>query len=282
MLLQKKIRLNKKGISMNLRNFITHSFITLFLNITFTTINCMEPIEKTTHKKKSHMKRLTTRIGNVLLGKNKEKLLFPEFADLPKDLQDYILTLLTINSSAETLKEATTTINALARVNKELNNLINSPKFCLEIINHLSDKFSLPTVTVATALGTQGAQKYIAQNFFNPDSDKNGNTLLMSAVSQLNESLVKMIIKNKKVNLNTQNRDGNTALHLALYAVINAQDHQDLLRAQKIAKKLILHPRINFFIENNYNETPRSLSFLTYNAQIKKAMADAAIKKIGL
>lgn len=267
---------------MNLRNFITHALIALCATTIFTTSNCMEPIEKKTNqKKKSHMKRLATRIGNVLLGKNKEKILFTEFADLPKDLQDYIVTLLTINTSAETLEEATTTINALAQVNKELNNLINNQKFCLEIINHLSDKFNLPTITVATALETEAAQQYVRQYFFDQNSEANGNTLLMNAVNELNESLVTVLIKNKKTNLNAQNKDGNTALHLALYAVINAQDRHLLSRARRIAIKLI-NAKTSFFIKNNDDQTAKSLAYLTNNEQIAKAISDAIIRRTGI
>src|SRR5579872_4024263 len=63
------------------------------------------------------------------------------FTDLPQDIQQTIISLLTINSTAKTLQEAAQTINALAKTNKYLNELINDPKFCLQIIKHLSKQF---------------------------------------------------------------------------------------------------------------------------------------------
>jgi ankyrin repeat protein len=101
-------------------------------------------------------------VGSVLLGAIAIKMLwqsqpsepFP-FTDLPKEIQDQIILLLSLNSTATSLKEAVDTINSLAKVNHKLNKLINNPKFCLQIIKHLAIKFNYSNEQVAAELQTK-------------------------------------------------------------------------------------------------------------------------------
>ncbi len=80
------------------------------------------------------------------------------FTGLPKDVQNTIISLLTINTSAKTLQEAAQAINRLAQVNKELNTLINDPQFCLQIIKQLSQKFNCSNITATQTLQTKEAK----------------------------------------------------------------------------------------------------------------------------
>jgi len=99
---------------------------------------------------------------------------FP-FTELPKDVQNTIINLLTINISAQNLREAAQTINALAQVNKELNTLINNPNFCLKIIKVLALKFNCSDEEAAAALKTQEAKNrlFIQKQFLIMCQNKN-------------------------------------------------------------------------------------------------------------
>lgn len=82
-----------------------------------------------------------------------------EFNKLLPEHRQYVIELLASNSGATTLDEATKTINALAQTNKELNQLINGPVFCLKIIKHLAHKFECSDEKAATTLQTKAAKE---------------------------------------------------------------------------------------------------------------------------
>ena len=103
---------------------------------------------------------LSNFVGNILLGIRKLNPAEPfPFSDLPKEIQNEILSLLTINVNAESLETAAQTINALAQVNKELNALINEPIFCLRLIKVLAKKFNCSDDVVCKKLSTQEAKR---------------------------------------------------------------------------------------------------------------------------
>jgi hypothetical protein len=79
--------------------------------------------------------------------------------ELPRDIQLIIIDLLTHNSNAKDLDEAVKTINALTKVNKDLNALINDSQYCLQIIKHLSERFNCSNEEAALKLGTQAAKE---------------------------------------------------------------------------------------------------------------------------
>src|SRR5579862_179235 len=176
---------------------------------------------------------------------------FP-FIELPEDVQNTIINLLTINVSAKTLKEAAQTINTLAQVNKELNTLINNPDFCLKIIKSLSQKFNCSDAQAAARLKTQEAQnrlsiqkkfsdmcllytfdeqkfnllyekykEYVDLNFTSSFMlhDLGGNvitgTLLMQAASRDNCSVIQILL-NYGADITKTNLNGNTALIIAV------------------------------------------------------------------
>ncbi len=82
-----------------------------------------------------------------------------EFTDLPKDMQNQIIGILLAGQNASSLEEASQTINSLARINKELNALINDPTFCLQTIKHLAKKFDLDELKVTKKLYIDQAKK---------------------------------------------------------------------------------------------------------------------------
>lgn len=236
----------------------------LFFTLTaiITNINCMEPIEpqKTTQKKKSRMKRFANRVGTILLGKNREaseEIIFTEFADLPSDIQNYIMTLLTINSSAATLHEAARTINALAQVNTELNTKINSPGFTIQMIDNLSHRFSVSPEEAATTLATKGAQDYLTKQLTHKNflylqyarlsnkninvnvADEHGNTPLMIAIKHLYQNAIDALLANKNINTSLQNNDGNTIFHVALYRLNKATTDQEYTQINQIIPNLL-------------------------------------------
>lgn len=108
-------------------------------------------------------------IGSILLGKIAIQALWqqPEsfpFTDLPTDIQKEIITLITIGTTSNNLKEAGSAIKALCLVNKQLYELLNNKVFVSKLINHLSNKFNTDYKSTAEAIGTQMA-KELAKNY---------------------------------------------------------------------------------------------------------------------
>src|SRR6266446_10297661 len=89
------------------------------------------------------------------------QLLYTNFAfnQLIPELKAYLIESLASMSTATTLEEATKTINALAQTNKELNQLINDPAFCLKLIKHLAQKFNCTDEKAAKTLQTKAAKE---------------------------------------------------------------------------------------------------------------------------
>lgn len=76
---------------------------------------------------------------------------------LPPESQSTIVSFLLINNNAQSITIVGKTINSLAQVNKELNELINDPEFCLQLIKHLAQRFNCSDESAAMALQTQEA-----------------------------------------------------------------------------------------------------------------------------
>lgn len=165
---------------------------------------------------------------------------FP-FADLPFDKQYLIITLLTKKDKATSLEEAAKNINALAQTNKELNELINDPKFCLKLIKSLAQQFNCSDETAAKMLRTKEARRRLSLqsrlrslcyaskpskksfeslceqgvdlefgNFWQTD-DTDWISPLMCAAQNNNISMIKYLL-DKGVNVNQCNGRGTTAL----------------------------------------------------------------------
>jgi ankyrin repeat protein len=168
------------------------------------------------------------------------------FANLPSELRQYFIELLSITSTAETIQEAGKIINALAQTNQELNELINKPKFCLMLIKNLAKQFHCSDQEATEALQTEEAKKRleIQQKFF--DACDHGNiktlnllykeyqeyvdlnfifyyfanekkietTLLMIAAENNNCPLIEILLK-YGANINRTDSDRDTALTIA-------------------------------------------------------------------
>jgi len=137
-----------------------NSFIALMLFTTTFNSYSMEPQQPS---------KWTIIVGGVLLGTLAIQMLwrsqpgesFP-FGDLPPEMQDKIIQLLSLGATASSLNEAAKIVNSLAQVNHELNELINDPQFCLKIIKHFAQKFNCSDTVVAEAIQTTEAKRQLA------------------------------------------------------------------------------------------------------------------------
>jgi len=87
---------------------------------------------------------------------------FPQFAQLPKEIQNEILSMFTVLSVTNSLADAGQTISALAGVTKELDKKFNEPKFCLQLIKYLAAKFDCSDEDAAKALSFREAKNRLA------------------------------------------------------------------------------------------------------------------------
>jgi ankyrin repeat protein len=147
-------------------------FFITFILLSIGNILSMEPVEKKPKKSKTRrvqtfMSTLGHNIVGVFSGQNPQQrnLAIQElqqspsfFNDLPEDTRNHIVALLIQGATAETLEVAARTINALAQVNHQFNELFNNHDYCLKIIKNLSQRFNLPNFTVCSALQTQQAR----------------------------------------------------------------------------------------------------------------------------
>jgi ankyrin repeat protein len=78
-----------------------------------------------------------------------------DFYSLPKDIEPLIISYL----HAGSLKETANIINSLSLTDKYLNEKINDPIFCLQLIKHLSEKFNVSNMDVCKALQTKAAKE---------------------------------------------------------------------------------------------------------------------------
>lgn len=171
----------KKGPStMKITKKINSSIALLLLIVTFNSYNM-----------DSRLFRWAGIVGNVLLEMVTVQTLFGSpiepfaFTSLPKDMQNNIIQLLSIYATATSLESAAFTINSLAQVNKELNELINEPQFCLKIIKHLAIKFKCSDQEVAEALQTQEAKRRLKIqnqlfNTFFPEAEPHAYSIFFS------------------------------------------------------------------------------------------------------
>src|SRR5690349_23118534 len=101
-----------------------------------------------------------TWLGSEILGvKVYETTSYSSFNNLPKEIQNIILSYVYMGANAKSVKEAGQAINSLAQVNNELNQFINDPQFCLQTIKHLAKKFNCTDETAALALNTTEAKR---------------------------------------------------------------------------------------------------------------------------
>ncbi|HLC07451.1 MAG TPA: ankyrin repeat domain-containing protein [Candidatus Babeliales bacterium] len=222
-------------------------FLTLLLLTPACTVYTMDEPPKKTSKTR-RIAQWAMIAGDLLLGNIPvQKIHLIEqtsepfaFTELPKELQNTIKVLLLTGATAKTLNEVAFTITSLAQVNRELNELINGPTFCLQIIKSLSKRFDCPDFDVCLALQIKQAksqyelQKKLLdlciqqkepnqQRFallcyqgvdleFTYSYDNHIATPLM--IASLNNNFMIGYLLNAGANVNQSNPDGITALML--------------------------------------------------------------------
>ena len=100
-------------------------------------------------------------VGLILNQNAPMKLLLTNFKfnELFPELRKHIIFFLSSYTNAKSLKKAAFTINSLAQVDKEINQLINDPHFCLKNIKYLAQKFKQSDEKVAKILQTKAAKE---------------------------------------------------------------------------------------------------------------------------
>ena len=192
-------------------------------------------------KRKLSSEELKGVIGQVLVGDApiKELLNNFDFKELPPEMQYTFIQLLSSDIAATSLKEAADTITSLSLADKELNELINEPQFCLRLIKNLAYKFNLADDEVIEAFHIPEAQRRLeVQNKFYTicyelfqgkiidfntegiDVDFtyeawDGYTALMMAAIKNNCPMIQLLLKNG-ANINKADYIGNPALMIAI------------------------------------------------------------------
>jgi hypothetical protein len=138
------------------------------------------------------------------------------FTDLPKELKGIILGYLAMGANATSIEEAGQAIKSLSHVNKELNQLINDPQFCLQTIKHLAKKFNCTDETAARALATREAQRRL-------EIQKKAIASIEKAMEDSTEELLSQEIDINFIydNTNPSYKDKNHGKILLMYALVN-------------------------------------------------------------
>jgi hypothetical protein len=150
------------------------------------------------------------------------------FGQLPTETQTEIIKLLAASCTDKTLTESAQTINALAKTNKHLNNLINDPEFNLQLIKNRAKQFNVSDMKVAKILHTKSSQVqlliqlYLARTIKNIDEEQESG----GVVPKLNKILKKLEFEGKvyKADLDFTYRWNQESQEYAsplMYAVLN-------------------------------------------------------------
>lgn len=166
---------------------IIRTFLTCALLTASVSIQPMDRPEDSKPKKKktSKTKRFqdwVAKAGNIILGKepapqeNIPALQGTSFVDLPADMQFKIADALRTTSNASSFMQVSAALSTLARINKQLNALINDSTFCLTLIKHYARMFETNDSNIGSLLRTQGAKTRLAiQNSLINDICTNDN-----------------------------------------------------------------------------------------------------------
>ena len=81
----------------------------------------------------------------------------------------------------------------------------------------------------------------------------------MLSIQSLNKFKIKALFDNKRLNINKQNKEGNTALHLVLLKILETTDNDQLKLLKHIALDLIRIKHASLKIKNNDGSSPNNL-----------------------
>lgn len=169
--------------------------------------------------------------------------------NLPLELKQEIILLL----KEDDLGEISKTLQNLSLVNKEYNRIINNPNFIgqfirqyLGIIDDAFDQNSLwQIINFVNFLKLPGAYAWF-ENFINKNTSKIGsdglNDLLHQAMSNKNIKMIKILLNQSLVDVNSLDRNGYPAIIKALPEIFKPYQES---RSFEIANLLLAHPKID-------------------------------------
>jgi hypothetical protein len=267
---------------------ITFPLLLMTLNI----VSMDEPPKKTSQTPK--FKTWLVAVGEIVTGNAPMSLLSApqqqidpfSFTNLLPEIQTTIITILLEGRNAKTLAEAAKSISSLAQVNHDLNELINNPAFCLQIIKSLSKRFNYSNFDVCAVLQIKQAKMQcdIQQQLFDlciePQPNEQLFTILLfngadrsftymhkgTIVTPLmfaclnNSQMVRYLIASG-VDVNQSNSNGLTAL------MLTAQTRNTFAMGQLIEDK-----NIDINQQDNFGDTALIFAINNKNLRFIKAL----------
>lgn len=223
-------------------------FLVIFCIFIHSTIVVMDPPKKNekkkTNKKNMYIPKWVRNTGDALLGRAPLQPIIAQisqemvFKNFQTDIQQAILDLLTKGRLAQSLPETAQSINQLALINKDLNQLINDPVYCLQTIKDLSARFNCSNYQACTVLqtaqakeqlklqkdllllcGRQNADEWSFALLCNQGADlyftypyEGGRTVMPFMVALINNSKVAAYLIKAGIDINYPNKKGITPL----------------------------------------------------------------------
>lgn len=206
-------------------------------------------------------------LGNAQLNPNE----YSPFNELPTEIRNTIVNFIIMNNTADSIATCEKAIRHLAQVNKELNQLINSPNFCLQLIKHLAIRFECSNKEVAQELQLPEAKRRLAlQNKLYPTLNKINDQYLLDRNNRY-KYMVKALNKLIQQGIDLEftipyPKNHRTAITPLIYFV--SYNHPNIVKLLIKYGVKIDHRMIN-------GETALFMSTLTKTPSIVKILLDA-------
>jgi len=177
-------------------------------------------------------------------------------------------------------EEAGKAVNALSKVNRDLNNLMNDPGYNRALIKHFAKKFNMRERYVCLILQTEAAKLYYvnARDIF-------GSTPLMDELYRIGERRDKrapsfeQILETPSLLINLQDSSGNTALMYLLSFIRVHQHNPENFALLKDRLIKLLNTGADPEMGNNKGETPAQIAENMENEEIIKIIDRAITRK---
>ena len=211
-----------------MKAFINALFSAALLLVTIPTMQAMQPAKRAIKATKKQFSSWIHAMEEALTGETPANVVITQlntpaskplanddetgFSRLPKDERNQIIFILSQIGISNNLLTTGQAINSLAQVNKELNALINDPKFYRNMSRNLATRFGVSNEEVAKALQTEQAkrewalQQHLRDLCFN---EKNLHT------NQIVVAFIQLMQKNVDLNFTYKNTDA--PLMIAIY-----------------------------------------------------------------